>query len=73
MFVLKYVLMILGVALYGSAGALVAYDVFLATQLRRLLRGSAAGKPSAKAGAPAKRRFRTAQERFTLQLAPARR
>lgn len=69
MLALKYILMILGVALYGSAGALVAYDVFLATQLRRLLRGNAAGKSSAKAGASARRRFRPAQERFALQLA----
>jgi hypothetical protein len=33
----KYFLMILGVVLYGSAGALVAYDVYLAEQLRRLI------------------------------------
>lgn len=37
MLALKYLLMILGVGLFGSAGALIAYDVFLATQLRRLL------------------------------------
>ena len=29
--------MILGIGLFGSASALVAYDIFLATQLRRLL------------------------------------
>ena len=73
MLALKYILMILGVALYGSAGALVAYDIFLATQLRRLLRGTVAGKSAAKAGASTIRRFRPAQERFALQLAPARR
>jgi hypothetical protein len=33
----KYFLMILGVVLYGSAGALLAYDVYLAEQLRRLV------------------------------------
>lgn len=38
MLVLKYVLMILGVGLFGSASALVVYDIFLSAQLRRLLR-----------------------------------
>jgi len=37
MLLLKYLLMIAGVGLFGSAGALVAYDTLLATQLRRLL------------------------------------
>jgi len=37
MLALKYLLMILGVGLFGSAGALIAYDIFLAMQLRRLL------------------------------------
>ncbi len=30
---LKYLLMVLGVALFGSAGALVAYDIYLSEQL----------------------------------------
>ncbi len=34
---LKYLLMILGLGLFGSASALAAYDIILATQLRRLL------------------------------------
>ena len=34
---LKYLLMILGLGLFGSASALAAYDIFLTTQLRRLL------------------------------------
>ena len=34
---MKYLLMILGLGLFGSAGALAAYDIILATQLRRLL------------------------------------
>ncbi|HEX8878964.1 MAG TPA: hypothetical protein VF749_02995 [Candidatus Acidoferrum sp.] len=38
MVVLRYALMILGLALFGSASALAAYDIFLATELRRLLR-----------------------------------
>ena len=37
MLALRYLLMILGVGLFGSASALVAYDILLATQLRRLL------------------------------------
>jgi len=38
MLVLKYLLMILGIGLFGSASALVVYDIFLSAQLRRLLR-----------------------------------
>ena len=37
MIALKYILMILGLGLFGSASALAAYDIFLATQLRQLL------------------------------------
>lgn len=37
MVALRYTLMILGLGLFGSASALAAYDIFLATQLRRLL------------------------------------
>ena len=38
MVALKWLLIILGIGLFGSAGALVVYDVFVASQLRRLLR-----------------------------------
>jgi hypothetical protein len=34
---LKYLLASLGIVLFGSAGALVAYDIYLSSQLRRLL------------------------------------
>jgi regulator of protease activity HflC (stomatin/prohibitin superfamily) len=37
MLVLKYALMILGVALFSSAGSLVIYDIYLSEQFRRLL------------------------------------
>ncbi len=37
MLALRYLLMILGVGLLGSAGALVCYDVYISEQLRRLL------------------------------------
>jgi hypothetical protein len=38
MLVLKYLLMIAGAVLFGSSGALVAYDIYLSTHLRKLLR-----------------------------------
>ncbi len=37
MLFLKYLLIFVGVGLAGSAAAIVAYDIYLATQLRRLL------------------------------------
>jgi regulator of protease activity HflC (stomatin/prohibitin superfamily) len=42
MLALKYLLVILGIGLFGSSGALVVYDIYLSSQLRRLLgrRGS---------------------------------
>lgn len=38
MAILKYLLTILGVGLFGSAAALATYDIYLAMQLQRLLR-----------------------------------
>jgi hypothetical protein len=46
---LKYLLMLLGVGLFGSAGALVAYDILLAEQLRQLLQRQAKVHASARA------------------------
>jgi len=37
---LKWLLMVVGAAVFGSAVALVAYDIYLAEQLRRLLSGN---------------------------------
>src|ERR1700738_1440098 len=37
MLVLKYLLVILGIGLFGSSGSLVVYDIYLSSQLRRLL------------------------------------
>ena len=37
MLLLKYLLMIAGVGLFGSAAAFVTYDIYLAAQLRQLL------------------------------------
>jgi regulator of protease activity HflC (stomatin/prohibitin superfamily) len=41
MVTLKFLLIILGIGLFGSAGALIVYDVVVAEQLRRLLRRKA--------------------------------
>ena len=40
MIALKWLLVILGIGLFGSAGALVVYDVYVSSQLRKLLRRS---------------------------------
>ena len=45
MLFLKYLLLIFGAGLFGSAAGLIAYDVYVAAQLRRLLAGSAATGP----------------------------
>ncbi len=37
MVVLKYLLVIIGIGLFGSSGALLVYDIYLSSQLRRLL------------------------------------
>ena len=42
---MKYLLMILGFGLFGSASTLAAYDIFLATQLRRLLHREDSDRP----------------------------
>ncbi len=52
MLVWKSFLMILGVGLFGSAGALVAYDIYLSSQLRRLLKGRASRKSGVSRKAP---------------------
>src|SRR5579871_5212040 len=53
MLVLKYLLILAGVGLFGSAGALVAYDIYISSQLRRLLRrnATAGGESATGAGA----------------------
>jgi regulator of protease activity HflC (stomatin/prohibitin superfamily) len=57
MVILKYLLILLGVGLFGSSGALVAYDVYLAALLRRLLSRTTAGEPGAESSALIKRPF----------------
>ena len=46
MLVLKYLLMIVGVGVFGSAAALVIYDIYLSAQLLRLLRREKVGGSS---------------------------
>jgi regulator of protease activity HflC (stomatin/prohibitin superfamily) len=50
MLVLKYLLILMGVGLFGSAAALVAYDIYISSQLRRLLRRAASGETPAGSG-----------------------
>src|SRR5215475_8473560 len=70
MIVLKYLLVILGIGLCGSAGALVIYDVVVAAQLRRLLRRSAESKEGAQsATALVPRPFGPVRWQRALQLA----
>ncbi len=52
---LKWLLMLMGAAVFGSAGALVAYDVYLSEQLRRLLSRNRTDESGADLKAPAKR------------------
>lgn len=71
MLALKYLLMILGVGLFGSAGSLVIYDVFLSEQLRRLLARSRAGEPGAESGTAVRRPFGPVRWRLAQRLAIA--
>src|SRR6266446_532989 len=50
MLALKYLLVILGIGLLGSSGALVVYDVYLSSQLRLLLRRRRDKTPADAAG-----------------------
>jgi hypothetical protein len=71
MLALKYLLMTLGVALFGSAGALVVYDVYISEQLRRLLARSKTSETSRETGITARRRFGPARRRLAQRLAIA--
>jgi regulator of protease activity HflC (stomatin/prohibitin superfamily) len=71
MLALKYLLMVLGAGLFGSAGALIVYDIFLSAQLGRLLRRNTTDEPGVEVGALARRPFRPVRWRLALQLAIA--
>jgi len=71
MVALKWLLMLVGAGLFGSAGALVAYDIFLSEQLRRLLSRSKTAEPGGEVGALARRPLRPVRWRLALQLTAA--
>jgi regulator of protease activity HflC (stomatin/prohibitin superfamily) len=71
MLALKYLLMILGLGLFGSSGALVAYDVYLSEQLRRLLARNRTGEPGAETRITAHRPFGPVRWRLVQRLALA--
>jgi regulator of protease activity HflC (stomatin/prohibitin superfamily) len=69
MLAMKYLLMILGVGLFGSAGILVAYDIYIAARLRWLLEQTS-GEPGTEAvQRKAARPFGPVRWRLALQLA----
>ena len=45
MFALKWLLMAAGVAMFGTAAGVVAYDVYLAMQFQRLMGSGRPGRP----------------------------
>jgi regulator of protease activity HflC (stomatin/prohibitin superfamily) len=72
MLALKYLLMLLGVGLFGSAAALVMYDIYLAAQLRRLLARTTTDESGADAARSfANRPFGPVRWRLAQQLAAA--
>src|SRR3981081_849457 len=71
MLALKYLLMILGAGLFGSAGALVTYDIYLSEQLRRLLSRKKTDRCGAGVGARVRRVFRPVRWRLALRLTGA--
>jgi regulator of protease activity HflC (stomatin/prohibitin superfamily) len=71
MLALKWLLMLVGAGLFGSAGALVAYDIYLSEQLRRLLSRNKTDESGVEVGALARRPFRSVRWRLALQLTAA--
>ena len=71
MLVLKYLLVILGIGLFGSSGALVAYDIYLSAQLRRLLRRDEAGETGAESSTLPRRPFAPVRWGLAQRLALA--
>src|SRR2546426_12642650 len=52
MLLLKYLLLAAGIGLFAGAAAIIAYDVYVAAQLRRLLGGGEAAAPGAEPARP---------------------
>src|ERR1700730_5384369 len=74
MLALKYLLMLLGAGLFGSAGAVVVYDVYVSEQLRRLIKRKANGESDAPANlqplALARVRWKLAQQLSAVGILP---
>src|SRR6202795_3017499 len=74
MLALKYLLMLLGAGLFGSAGAVVAYDVYVSERLRRLIQGKANGESDAPVSWPplplAPVRWKLAQQLAAAAILP---
>jgi regulator of protease activity HflC (stomatin/prohibitin superfamily) len=69
MLALKYLLMIVGIGLFGSSGAVVAYDIYLSEQLRRLLGRGKSSEPGAEVATTVQRPFRSIRWKLAEQLA----
>jgi hypothetical protein len=74
MLALKYLLMLLGVGLFGSAGAVVVYDVYVSERLRRLIQRKGNGDSDAPATLPplplAPVRWKRAQQLAAAAILP---
>jgi regulator of protease activity HflC (stomatin/prohibitin superfamily) len=70
MLALKYIFMLLGVGLFGGAGTLLAYDVYVSERLRRLIKRQANAEPGA-AIPELPRPFAPVRWRLAQQLAAA--
>src|SRR5260370_40069894 len=68
MVALRWLLMLVGAGLFGSAGALVAYDIYLSEQLRRLLSRNKTAESGVEVGALARRPFRPVRWRLGAEL-----
>jgi regulator of protease activity HflC (stomatin/prohibitin superfamily) len=69
MLALKYLLMIVGLGLFGSSGAVVAYDVYLSEQLRRLLARSKSTDTGTEVATTTQRPFRPVRWQLAQRLA----
>jgi hypothetical protein len=66
MVALRWLLMLVGAGVFGSAGALVAYDIYLSEQLRRLLSRNRTDESGADLRVRAARK--PARKGFTLRV-----
>ena len=69
MLALKYLLMALGIGLIGSAGAFVAYDIYISEQLRRLLARGKSTEPGTEVATTVQRPLRPVRWGLAWRLA----